>query len=144
MQLTPEQREQVDAARAAGQRRVMLEFTPEQKADWQTAVDSALAEKDQVIADFHRMRAAEAEETFSGRLRRAITASRSNPKSLAEQIGVDWQLLADFRCGDATLPTDVLDRLITALGLRLMQEIPAPPASNGDRFRETPLTAEDE
>lgn len=124
MQLTPEQREQVESAKAAGEHRVVLEFTPEQRADWEAARDAALAEKDEVIASLHRMQAAETEETFSGRLRRAITASRRNPEALANEIGIDPQTFANFRCGDTTLPSDVIDRLIAALGLRLMQEIP--------------------
>lgn len=71
------------------------------------------------------MQAAETEETFSGRLRRAITVSRRNPEALANEIGIDPQTLAGFCCGDETLPSDVIDRLIAALDLRLMQEIPA-------------------
>ena len=125
MKLTPEQRQQVEAARAAGERRVMLEYTPEQLADWEAARDRALAEKPEVIARFQKMRQAERQDTFSGRLRRAIRASMRNTKSLAEEIDVDWRLLDDFRCGDATLPSDVIDRLIAALGLRLVQDIPA-------------------
>jgi ribosome-binding protein aMBF1 (putative translation factor) len=132
MQLTPEQREQVESAKAAGEQRVVLEFTPEQRADWEAARDAALAEKNEVISRLHRMRAAEVDETFSGRLRRAITASKHNPTSLSDEVGVDPQLLSAFRCGDQTLPSDVIDRLIAALGLRLMQEIPASqPASSG-------------
>jgi ribosome-binding protein aMBF1 (putative translation factor) len=132
MQLTPEQREQVESAKAAGERRVVLEFTPEQRADWEAARDAALAEKEEVIARLHGMRSAEADETFSGRLRLAITASKRSPVALADEIGIDPQLLSAFRCGDVTLPSDVIDRLIAALGLRLMQEIPASnsPSSN--------------
>ncbi len=125
MKLTPEQRKQVEAARMAGEPRVMLEYTPEQQADWEAARDQAMAEKPEIIAQFHRMQAAEAEDTFSGRLRRAIRASGRDTKSLAEEIHVDWRLLDDFRCGDATLPSDVIDRLIAALELRLVQDIPA-------------------
>ena len=107
----------------------MLEYTPEQLADWEAARNQALAEKPEVIARFHKRREAEAEESFSGHLRRAIGAElvkRRNSKSLSEEACVDWRLLEDFRCGDATLPSDVVDRLVAELGLRLVQEIPVP------------------
>jgi|SRR5690606_39977061 len=124
MQLTPEQREQAEAARAAGERRVMLEFTPEQRAEWEAAVAQELADKELNIQRFHKRRSVEQEPGFLGDLRRAITASRRDPKLLAEQVGIDWRQLSDFRCGEAALPSDVIDRLIAALGLRLMQENP--------------------
>jgi len=44
---------------------------------------------------------------------------------LAKQINVDPRLLSDFRAAQAELPAAALDRLLEALGLRLMQEIPA-------------------
>lgn len=132
MQLTPEQRKQAEAARAAGGRRVMLEFTPEQRVEWEAAVVQELADKELNIQRFHQRRAVEQEPGFLGDLRRAITASRLDPKLLAEQVGIDWRQLSDFRCGETTLPSDVIDRLVAALGLRLMQEIPAsqPPSSS--------------
>jgi hypothetical protein len=43
---------------------------------------------------------------------------------LAEEIDVDLLLFSDFRAGEAELPAAALDRLLEALGLRLMQEIP--------------------
>src|SRR5690606_27221079 len=109
MQRTSDQCEQVESAKAAGERRATLEFTPEQRADWEASRDAALAEKDEVIASLNRMQAAETEETFSGRLRRAITVSRRNPEALANEIGIDPQTLAGFCCGDETLPSDVID-----------------------------------
>jgi hypothetical protein len=133
MQLTPEQRKQAQAARAAGERRVMLEFTPEQRAEWQASVEQELADKDVNIERFHKRRASEQEPGFLGDLRRAITASRGNPQLLAEQVGIDWRQLSDFRCGETTLPSDVIDRLIAALGLRLMQDIPASQAPPSGR-----------
>jgi hypothetical protein len=43
MQLTPEQREQVRQAKANGERRVMLDPTPEQRSEWCAAVEQELA-----------------------------------------------------------------------------------------------------
>lgn len=50
--------------------------------------------------------------------------SRRPVNELAATLGVDAQLLSDFRAGEAELSAAVLDRLVDALGLRLMQEIP--------------------
>jgi hypothetical protein len=139
MEYTTEQRKLVEAARAEGRWRVMLEYTPEQLADWEAARDQAIAEKPEIIARFHKMRAAESEETFSGHLRRAIGAEmvkRRNPRSISEEACIDWRLLEDFRCGDAILPSDVIDRLVAVLGLRLMQEI-RDPAEERSRKRRT-------
>ncbi|HPM84061.1 MAG TPA: hypothetical protein PLF81_25325 [Candidatus Anammoximicrobium sp.] len=43
MELTPEQKEQLRQAKAAGERRVMLRFTPEQRKEWRAAVEQELA-----------------------------------------------------------------------------------------------------
>jgi hypothetical protein len=42
---------------------------------------------------------------------------------LAEDIGVGLRLFSDFRAGEAVLPAAALDRLLEALGLRLVQAI---------------------
>ena len=68
--------------------------------------------------------AAEQPGFFGDVQRRAITASRQPMDELCERIGVDQQLLSDFRADDAELPAAALERLIQTLGLRLMQEIP--------------------
>ena len=71
-----------------------------------------------------KIKAAAEQDGFLGDLHRAIALSRRPVQELAAEIGVDWRLLSDFRSGDAELPSPALDRLVTALGLRLMQEIP--------------------
>jgi hypothetical protein len=123
MQLTPEQQEQVQQAKAAGERRVTLAFTPQQKAEWEAAVEQELAGKEENVAHLRKIKAAAEEQGFFGDLRRAIALSRRPIRDLALEIGVDWRLLSDFRSGDAELPGAALDRLIETLGLRLMQEI---------------------
>ena len=124
MQLTPEQREQLRKAKAAGEKRVMLRFTTEQKSEWETAVQQELAGKEENIAHFHKLKAAAEQPGFCGDVRRAIRLSPWTVDELAAQIGVDAGLLSDFRAGDAELPSAALDRLLAVLGLRLMQEIP--------------------
>ena len=123
MELTPEQREQVQQAKAAGERRVTLRFTPEQRTEWQAAVQQELAGKEENIAHFRKLKAAAERPGFFGDVRRAIASSRRPTNELADEIGVEWRLLSDFCAGDAELPAAALDRLIEALGLRLMQEI---------------------
>ncbi len=123
MELTAEQKEQVRQAKAAGERRVTLCFTPEQRRQWQAAVQEELAGKEENIAHFRKRKAATEQPGFFGDVRRAIAASRRPVHELADQIGVEPRLLSDFCAGDAELPPVALDRLLEILGLRLMQEI---------------------
>ena len=124
MQLTPEQHEQVQQAKAAGEQRVMLRFTAGQKDEWQKAVAQELAGKEENIARLRKIKAAAEQSGFFGDVRRAIALSQRPVDELAAEIRVDPRLLSDFRAGDADLPSAALDRLLDVLGLRLMQEIP--------------------
>ena len=123
MQLTPEQQDQVRQAKAAGEERVTLRFTTEQKNRWRAAVEKELAGKEDNIAYLRKMLAAMEQPGFFGDVRRAIVLSRRPVHELAQQIGVAPRLFADFQAGEAELPSAALDRLIETLGLRLMQEI---------------------
>ncbi len=123
MQLTPEQQQQVQQAKAAGEKRTMLQFTAQQKDEWQAAVQEELAGQTDNVAQQRKIKAAAEQPGFFGDVRRAILCSRRPVDELAAEIGVDGRLLSDFRAGDAELPAAALDRLINILGLRLMQEI---------------------
>lgn len=70
------------------------------------------------------MFAALEEPGFSGDLRRAISAARKAPSELARELETDADLLSVFLAGDAELPTDVVDRLVALLRLKLVMEIP--------------------
>jgi hypothetical protein len=124
MPLTPEQQDDVRKARAAGDKRVMIGFTAQQKDQWEATVQEELAGKEENIAHLRRIQAAAEQPGFFGDLRRAIVASRRSLDELSAGIGVDQRLLSGFRAGDAELPAAALERLVDALGLRLMQEIP--------------------
>jgi hypothetical protein len=124
MQLTPEQERQLQAAKAAGQKRVDLRLTAEQRSQWRAAVEEELAGKEENIAHFRKIRTAAEQPGFFGDVRRAIVLSGRPVAELAKEIGVHPRLFSDFRAGEADLPAAALDRLIEALGLRLMQEIP--------------------
>jgi hypothetical protein len=131
MQRTSEQQELIDSALAAGQRRIVRDFTPEQLAEWRQAVAEEEAAKEETIAGLRRMQAAEAEPGFFGDLRRAVSArlvaahKQGRPPS-TEPLGIDAQRLEAFREGALSLTDDELRRLIDALGLQLVQPIPRP------------------
>lgn len=124
MQLNAEQREQLQQAKARGERHVTLSFTPEQKRAWREAAEQELAGKEENIVHLRKIKAAAEQPGFFGDIRRAILLSRFSTGDLATTIGVDWRVFSDFQSGETQLPTAALDRLIEALGLRLMQEIP--------------------
>jgi hypothetical protein len=124
MQLTPEQQDQLQRAKAAGATRAHLRPTAEQRNEWRAAVEDELACKDDNIAHIRKLRAAAEQPGFFGDVRRAIILSRRPVADLAKDIDVDPLLFSDFRAGEAELPAAALDRLLGALGLRLMQEIP--------------------
>ena len=121
--LTPEQKEQIRLAKAAGEKRVNLHFTSEQKSQWESDVARELASRDENIEHFRKIKAAAAQVGFSGDLRRAIILANRPIAELAAEIGVDARLLSDFRAGEAELPSATLDRLVDALGLQLMRII---------------------
>jgi len=124
MQLTPEQQDEVRKAKAAGDSRVTIDFTAQQKNQWEAAVQEELAGKEENVVHLRKIQAAAEQPGFFGDLRRAIAASRRSVDELAAEIGVDQRLLSDFRAGDTELPATALERLVDTLGLRLMQEIP--------------------
>jgi hypothetical protein len=124
MQLTPEQNEQLRQAKERGERRVYMEFTQDQRSEYQELVAREMAGKEANIARCRNIKAAAEQPGFFGDIRRAILLSRPSIPDLATSIGVDWQVLSDFQAGDAELPVAALDRLLEELGLRLMQEIP--------------------
>ena len=124
MQLTPEQQSELSRAKAAGQKRVRLSMTSLQKEEWAAAAQRELEAQEENVERFRKIKAAAQQEGFLGDLRRAISGSRRPIHELAAEIGLEAQALSDFRAGEAELSAAALDRLIAALGLRLMQEIP--------------------
>ena len=123
MQLTPEQRAELERARQDGRRRVHLTLTEEQRKEQERAIAEEEQSREENIAAYQRRRAAAAEPGLAGDLRRAINAARRPSDQLASEIGVDTALLEQFREGSVTLPLEAVDRLISTLALRLMAEI---------------------
>lgn len=123
MQFTREQREAIERAKAAGARRVIMDLTPEQRAEAdriEAAEEAGMAEN---IEYLRKRREAAKEIGFSGDLRRAIAATRKPPETVAAEAGLDGQLIDRFCCAEAILPSDVIDRLVEHLGLQLTQPI---------------------
>jgi hypothetical protein len=123
MELTPEQQNQIRQAKERGEPRVTVQFTDEQRKAYRETVERELAGKDENIAHINRIVRAAEQPGFFGDVRRAILTSRRPVGELAAAIGVDPQLLSDFRAGSEELPAGALDGLLETLGLRLMQEI---------------------
>ena len=98
-------------------------ITPEEAAKYLEIRSRIEGEKSAIFARRDAQEQAEREPGFSGDLRRAITAACRPSRELAAELGIDVGLLEDFRTGDATLPSDVVDRLVATLGLRLTAEI---------------------
>lgn len=124
MQFTPEQQQLIQKARASGKQRVMLKFTEVQKEEWLDAVKLELAGKDENIAHFRKLKAAIEQPGLFGDIRRAIQRSGLSLGDLSAVVGGDPKTLSAFLSADKELPAAMLDRLVEALGLRLMQEIP--------------------
>jgi hypothetical protein len=128
MKLTTQQLDEVRAARVAGSRRASVQFTEEQRRLWQQAVNEEELARQETSRQIVRIRAAAAPSGFLGDLRRAIAVTRIPDAELAAAIGVEVARLAAFREGDDELSADAIERLVAALNLRLMHEIPGPAA----------------
>ena len=66
MQLTPEQRQQVEKAKVTGEKRVLLDFTAGQKEQWQAAGELEQEGKDANIAHARKMKEATERPGFIG------------------------------------------------------------------------------
>jgi len=96
------------------------ELPPDHLARLELAREQIAAELPELVARERRMREAAEENTFSGDLRRAIHSGDRDLISLAELAGTSPVHLSEFLAGDRTLRSDVLDRLVSALGARLV------------------------
>jgi hypothetical protein len=69
-----------------------------------------------------RMVEAQAEDTFSGHLRRAVHHSGRLVREIAADAGISSQVLCEFLEGTRTLRSDVLDRLVQAVDATIAVE----------------------
>ena len=96
------------------------ELTPERLAHLAEARQQIATELPDLVAREQRMREAAEDETFSGELRRAIHRGDRDLISLAGVVGTTPVHLSEFLAGDRTLRSDKLDRLVLALGAKLV------------------------
>lgn len=124
MKLTVAQRAQIERQQQTQpDARVHIAMTPDQAEEYRRLASAEDTGKEENRDRIQRRDQAAAEPGFSGDLRRALKACGRPPHDVADDVGIDAELLEDFRAGEATLPTDVVDRLVAVLGLRLMAEI---------------------
>ncbi len=124
MKFTPQQQADIDRQKAAdpAARHLTSKATPEQAAEIRNSARQAETQKAEIEEEYHRVVAASEEEGFSGWLRRAIRRAKRPVQKLAGEAKIEIDLLRDFRVGDATLPSDAVDRLVAALDLTLVEE----------------------
>lgn len=97
----------------------MVELTPEQQARLAEARRQVERELPELIAQGRALRQAADETTLSGELRRAIHASELSLARIANEAGITLLQLDEFLTGEATLPSDAIDRLAALLGYEL-------------------------
>jgi hypothetical protein len=101
------------------QSRPAKSLTPEHQARIAKAREQIAEELPDLIIRERRLREAAEENTFSGELRRAIHAGEWDLIQLSQIVGITPVQLAEFLTGERTLRSDVLDRLIAAVGAHL-------------------------
>lgn len=121
MQFTAEQKREIERQRQLGQR-ILVDFTPEQEAEWKRLVAAEMAAKPENQAWARKFFAALEEPGFSGDLRRAISTSKRTTEEIVDATGIDPMCLDQFRIGEGELPSAAIDRLVQYLGLRLVAE----------------------
>lgn len=99
-------------------------LSPDQQSRVAHAREQIAAELPELISRQRQMREAAEENTFSGDLRRAIHGGERDLISLAQVVGITPIQLSEFLTGQRTLRSDVLDRLVAAVGGRLMPSAP--------------------
>lgn len=102
--------------------RTLKPLTPEESARLRSFANAIEIERPEIDQRLARMRAAAAEPTFSGQLRRAIHAIHQQEMflpTLLERAQVRWEELEPFLLGESSLPSDIIDRLVETLQLEL-------------------------
>ncbi|MDP1798181.1 MAG: hypothetical protein Q8K78_11890 [Planctomycetaceae bacterium] len=104
--------------------RIELELTAEERDRKRQAIAETEAAHDPVATRerYDRFRAAAAENSFSGELRRAIQNAGIPAFRLPlvlEQAGIPWDQVEPFLLGEGSLSSDVIDRLADTLKLQI-------------------------
>lgn len=104
--------------------RVERTLTPEERERKRQAIAETEAAHDPVATRerYGRLRAATADNSFSGELRRAIQNAGIPAFRLPivlEQAGIPWEQIEPFLLGEGSLSSDVIDRLVETLKLQI-------------------------
>ena len=102
-------------------RRIHRELTPDEQARLERYREQVAHELPDLIARDQLRKTASEADTPSGALRRAIHKSDLLLPQIANHAGISLLELDEFLTGEATLPSDVIDRLAEAVGCRLVQ-----------------------
>jgi hypothetical protein len=100
--------------------RQLKPLPPEHQARITKARELIAAELPDLIIREQRLREAAGESTFSGELRRAIHRGDRDLIDLAKLAGITPIQLSEFLTGERTLRSDVIDRLMAAVGCHLV------------------------
>jgi hypothetical protein len=88
--------------------------------------DAVEAELPEATQRAERLREAAAENTVSGRVRRAVHQSRRPLDAIARDAGIPAETLCDWLAGERTLRSDVLDRVAQAVGAEIAVTLRTP------------------
>ena len=102
-------------------RRIHRELSPDEQARLARYREQVARELPDLIALDQLRKNASEEDTASGALRRAIHQSDLPLPQIADRVGISLLELDRFLTGEATLASDVIDRLAEAVGCRLVQ-----------------------
>ena len=100
-------------------RRTQRELTPDEEKQLKLDQKQIGAELPDLIARNQMYNNARSEPTLSGEIRRAIHTSELSIARIACEAGITPLQLDEFLAGEATLPSDAIDRLTALLGYEL-------------------------
>lgn len=100
-------------------RRTQRELTSDEEKQLKVDQEQIGDELPDLIARNQMYKNARIEPTLSGEIRRAIHASELSIARIADEAGITPLQLDEFLTGEATLPSDAIDRLAALLGYEL-------------------------
>jgi hypothetical protein len=92
MEYNAEQLSQIQSSKIAGQDRLSIVLTDEQRRDWQAMAAHELAGQEENIAHFRKIKAAAEQPGFFGDVRRSILHARRPIHELAAAVDVELVL----------------------------------------------------
>jgi len=120
-------------------RRVYRQFTPEERERWLKARGEIEAEMPEIAARCRVLREAAAEPNLSGAIRRAVHKTGLMLPRIAVEAGLTETQLHEFLLGERTLRSDVLDRLVKAVGFEFPEHRNSPPDASHSRTVMSPV-----